>query len=195
MSFSVSRPLPLSDMPAVVLLTPEEAHEIEAARAIFRDYAASLDIDLDFQDFDGELAQLPGEYAEPRGLLLLALVDPANVKEDAGREAPTLRRADGTLAHVAGCCALRPLDSADYANAAEMKRLYVRPGFRGLGLGRQLAEAILDAARSAGYGCVLLDTLDEMESARALYEDLGFAEVPPYYHNPVAGAHYLKVEL
>lgn len=195
MSFSVSRPLPLSDMPAVVLLTPEEAHEIEAARAIFRDYAASLDIDLDFQDFDSELAQLPGEYAEPRGLLLLALVDPANVKEDAGREAPTLRRADGTLAHVAGCCALRPLDSADYANAAEMKRLYVRPGFRGLGLGRQLAEAILDAARSAGYGCVLLDTLDEMESARALYEDLGFAEVPPYYHNPVAGAHYLKVEL
>lgn len=195
MSFSVSRPLPLSDMPAVVLLTPEEAHEIEAARAIFRDYAASLDIDLDFQDFDSELAQLPGEYAEPRGLLLLALVDPANVKEDAGREAPTLRRADGTLAHVAGCCALRPLDSADYANAAEMKRLYVRPGFRGLGLGRQLAEAILDAARSAGYGCVLLDTLDEMESARALYEDLGFAEVPPYYHNPVAGAHYLKVDL
>ena len=195
MSFSVSRPLPLSDMPAVVLLTPEEAHEIEAARAIFRDYAASLDIDLDFQDFDSDLAQLPGEYAEPRGLLLLALVDPANVKEDAGREAPTLRRADGTLAHVAGCCALRPLDSADYANAAEMKRLYVRPGFRGLGLGRQLAEAILDAARSAGYGCVLLDTLDEMESARALYEDLGFAEVPPYYHNPVAGAHYLKVEL
>ena len=117
------------------------------------------------------------------------------MKEEAGRQAPTLKRADGTLAHVAGCCALRPLDSADYANAAEMKRLYVRPGFRGLGLGRQLAEAILDAARSAGYGCVLLDTLDDMESARALYEDLGFAEVPPYYHNPVAGAHYLKVDL
>jgi len=71
----------------------------------------------------------------------------------------------------------------------------VRPGFRGLGLGRQLAEAILDAARGAGYGCVLLDTLDEMESARALYEDLGFAEVPPFYHNPIAGAHYLKVDL
>ncbi len=131
---------------------------------------------------------LPGEYAEPRGTLLLALVDPVNVSEDAGRQAPTLQRADGTLAHVAGCCALRPLDSADYPNAAEMKRLYVRPGFRGLGLGRQLAEAILDAARSAGYGCVLLDTLDDMESARALYEDLGFAEVPPYYHNPIAGA-------
>ncbi|RQO54621.1 GNAT family N-acetyltransferase [Variovorax sp. KBW07] len=195
MSSSVSRPLPLSDMPAVVLLTPEEAHEIDATRAIFRDYAASLGIDLDFQDFDGELAELPGEYAEPRGHLLLALVDPANVKEEAGRRSPTLRRADGTLAHIAGCCALRPLDSVDYANAAEMKRLYVRPGFRGLGLGRQLAEATLDAARGAGYACVLLDTLDDMESARALYEDLGFAEVPPYYHNPVAGAHYLKVEL
>jgi ribosomal protein S18 acetylase RimI-like enzyme len=195
MSSSVSRPLPLSDMPAVVLLTPEEAHEIDATRAIFRDYAASLGIDLDFQDFDGELAELPGEYTEPRGNLLLALVDPANVKEDAGRQSPTLRRADGTLAHIAGCCALRPLDTVDYANAAEMKRLYVRPGFRGLGLGRQLAEATLDAARSAGYACVLLDTLDEMESARALYEDLGFAEVPPYYHNPVAGAHYLKVDL
>ncbi len=76
-----------------------------------------------------------------------------------------------------------------------MKRLYVRPDFRGLGLGRQLAEAILDAARSAGYACVLLDTLDDMESARALYEDLGFVEVPPYYHNPIAGAHYLKADL
>jgi len=193
--FSVSRPLPLSDTPAVVLLVPDEPHEVDAVRAIFRDYADSLAIDLDFQDFDGELAGLPGEYAEPRGTLLLALVDPAHVNEDAGRAAPTLTRADGTIAHVAGCCALRPLDTTDYANAAEMKRLYVRPGFRGLGLGRQLAEAILDAARSAGYACVLLDTLDDMESARALYEDLGFAEVPPYYHNPVAGAHYLKVEL
>ncbi len=195
MSSSVSRPLPLSETPAVVLLTPDEAHELEAARVIFRDYAASLGIDLGFQNFEQELAALPGEYAEPRGTLLLALVDPAHVKDDAGRATPTLVRADGRIAHVAGCCALRPLDSADYVNAAEMKRLYVRPGFRGLGLGRQLAEAILDAARGAGYGCVLLDTLDEMESARALYEDLGFAEVPPFYHNPIAGAHYLKVDL
>jgi hypothetical protein len=95
-----------------VLLTPDEAHEIDAARAIFRDYAASLDIDLEFQDFDSELADLPGEYAEPRGTLLLALVDPANIKEEAGRQAPMLRRADSSLAHVAGCCALRPLDNA-----------------------------------------------------------------------------------
>jgi ribosomal protein S18 acetylase RimI-like enzyme len=96
---------------------------------------------------------------------------------------------------MAGCCALRPLDSSDYANAAEMKRLYVRPAFRGLGLGRQLADAALDAARIAGYGSVLLDTLDDMEIARAMYEDLGFKEIPPYYYNPLAGAHYLKVDL
>jgi ribosomal protein S18 acetylase RimI-like enzyme len=180
-------------MPEIVLLTPDEPHELEAARAIFRDYAASLGIDLGFQNFDDELANLPGDYVEPRGALLLALV---NTIDTAVRvNAQPLQRSNGGLAHVAGCCALRPLDSADYPNAAEMKRLYVRPEFRGVGLGRQLAEAILDAARGAGYACVLLDTLDDMESARALYEDLGFVEVPPYYHNPVAGSHYLKADL
>jgi putative acetyltransferase len=76
-----------------------------------------------------------------------------------------------------------------------MKRLYVRPHFRGLGLGRLLTERILDAARAADYRCVLLDTLDDMEAARALYEDLGFVDIPPYYHNPIAGAHYLKVDI
>ena len=76
-----------------------------------------------------------------------------------------------------------------------MKRLYVRDAFRGMGLGRQLVEAALDAARQAGYASVLLDTLDDMEAARTLYEDLGFVEIPPYYHNPIAGAHYLKVDL
>lgn len=146
---------------------------MQLVREIFRDYAASLSLALDFQDFDHELDNLPGEYAPPRGALVLAMVDGA----------------------LAGCCALRPLDSCDYTNAAEMKRLYVRPAFRGFGLGRQLAEAILDEARRAGYGCVLLDTLDDMEAARALYVDLGFEEIPPYYHNPHAGAHYLKVNL
>ena len=130
-------------------------------------------MDLDFQGFEEELAQLPGDYAAPRGALLLAVIE-----DD-----------------VAGCCALRPLDNVDYPNACEMKRLYVRRAFRGFGLGRQLAEAVLDAARQAGYASVLLDTLDDMESARALYEELGFEEIPPYYHNPVAGAHYLKAEL
>ena len=157
----------------VILRTPSLPHELDAVRTNFREYADSLGIDLHFQNFDAELAQLPGEYAVPRGHLLLAEVDGA----------------------IAGCCALRPLDSADYPNAAEMKRLYVRKAFRGFGLGRELAEAVLDAARQGGYACVLLDTLDEMESARALYTDLGFEEIPPYYHNPVAGAHYLKADI
>lgn len=154
-------------------MTPATAAELEAVRAIFMEYAQALGVDLCFQQFDQELANLPGDYAPPRGALFLAIVDGA----------------------VAGCCALRPLDNADYPNAAEMKRLYVRKAFRNFGLGRQLAEAMLDAAREAGYSCVLLDTLDDMEAARALYVELGFEEIPPYYHNPIAGAHYLKADL
>jgi putative acetyltransferase len=157
----------------IAFLMPQSAQDLAATAEIFREYALGLGVDLCFQDFDAELADLPGDYAPPRGALLLASVDGI----------------------VAGCCALRPLDSSDYVNAAEMKRLYVRPAFRGMGLGRQLADAILDAARIAGYGSVLLDTLDDMEIARAMYEDLGFKEIPPYYHNPLAGAHYLKVDL
>ncbi|PUE38523.1 GNAT family N-acetyltransferase [Limnohabitans sp. Hippo3] len=160
-------------MSTIQLLQPASVADWEATRVIFQEYAASLKVDLCFQGFEDELKALPGYYAEPRGALLLAWVDGA----------------------LAGCCALRPLDSSDYSNAAEMKRLYVRPPFRGLGLGRQLTEGILDAARKSGYSCVLLDTLDDMESARALYEDLGFVEIPPYYHNPYAGAHYLKVDI
>ena len=154
-------------------MTPTSASELNATRDLFREYAEDLGVDLCFQAFDAELAGLPGEYREPRGALLLALV---------GGE-------------LAGCCALRPLDTVDYPNASEMKRLYVRRAFRGFGLGRQLAEAILDAARQRGYASVLLDTLDDMEAARALYEDLGFEDIPPYYHNPIAGAHYLKADL
>ena len=92
------------------------------------------------------------------------------------------------------CCGLRGPVAVDYPNAGEMKRLFVRKPFRRLGLGRQLAEAVLDAARIAGYHCVLPDTLDYMELARALYVDLGFLAIPPYYHSPIAGAHYLKVD-
>jgi ribosomal protein S18 acetylase RimI-like enzyme len=169
--------VPLATAPlntrSIALVTPRSTGELDALRAIFQEYAASLNVDLGFQDFATELATLPADYAEPRGALLLARVDGA----------------------VAGCCALRPMDAADYPNACEMKRLYVRPAFRGLGLGRQLAEAIMEAARMAGYGYVLLDTLDDMEAARALYEDLGFRGIPPYYHNPIAGAHYLLAEL
>jgi len=178
----------------MVIITAEDAHQLDAVRAIFREYAQSLAVDLGFQGFEEELRDLPGDYAEPRGALLLALID---AKPDAAAQAGAsmLTRTGGQRAQVAACCALRPLDSADYPNAAEMKRLFVRPAFRGRGLGRQLAEAALDAARSAGYSCVLLDTLDDMEAARALYEELGFESVPPYYHNPIAGAHYLKCEL
>lgn len=159
--------------PAINIVVPNLPRELAAVAEIFSEYAIGLGVDLCFQDFDAELANLPGDYAAPRGALFTALVD----------------------GKLAGCCALRPLDSADYPNASEMKRLYVRPAYRGLGLGRTLAEVTLDSARSAGYSCILLDTLDEMESARALYEDLGFEEVPPYYHNPIAGAHYLKAQL
>lgn len=160
-------------IPIAELTAPIDSHDIETLRGLIREYAGRLGVDLCFQDIDHELAALPGEYAAPRGAMLLATID----------------------GKPAGCVALRPLDSADYPNAAEMKRLYVRDHYRGSGLGRELAEAALEAAREAGYSCVLLDTLDDMEAARGLYEDLGFHEIPPYYHNPIPGAHYLKCEL
>ena len=169
----------------------DDAAHLSHVRSLFSEYASTLSVDLGFQDFEAELAQLPGDYAPPRGAIWLALIG-ADSQRPAGA---AVQRADGLWAAVAGCCALRPLDTVDHVNAAEMKRLYIRPAFRGLGLGRQLAEAVLDAARHAGYSCVLLDTLDDMEAARALYEELGFVEVPPYYHNPYAGAHYLKAHL
>jgi ribosomal protein S18 acetylase RimI-like enzyme len=165
--------LATAELPVIELITPNTPEQLEAVREIFREYAAGLGVDLCFQGFEQELADLPGAYQAPRGALLLALVDGA----------------------VAGCCALRPLEGDAYADAGEMKRLFVRSAFRGFGLGRQLAEAVLDAARAAGYACVLLDTLDDMEAARALYEDLGFEPVEPYYHNPIPGAHYLKADL
>jgi len=155
------------------LTTPSTPLELNALRGVLREYAASLQVDLCFQGFEEELLNLPGDYAEPRGSLLTAWVD----------------------AQLAGCCGLRPLDTVDYPNACEMKRLYVRPQWRNIGLGRRLAEATLDCARMAGYSCVLLDTLDGMETARAVYHELGFQEIPPYYFNPNVGAHYLKVNL
>jgi ribosomal protein S18 acetylase RimI-like enzyme len=161
------------DAPDIRLVCPDTADLLQAAREIFREYADSLAIDLCFQNFDQELAALPGEYEPPGGCLLLAFVDSA----------------------LAGCGAMRPLPDSDYANACEMKRLYVRPAFRRFGLGRILAQALLDEAQRAGYSQVLLDTLDDMEAARGLYASLGFEEVPPYYFNPIAGAHYLKATL
>jgi ribosomal protein S18 acetylase RimI-like enzyme len=159
-----------SDTTVIAAVTDEH---LDTVRFLFKEYAESIGIDLCFQAFEEELQQLPGDYAAPRGALLIAMAN----------------------GQCAGCCALRPLDSVDYANASEMKRLYVRPSFRGLGIGRLLAEAILERARLADYASILLDTLDDMESARALYEELGFEEIPPYYFNPIAGAHYLKADL
>ena len=159
--------------PCIELLTPATPALLQATREIFVEYAQSLDIDLCFQQFDAELAQLPGEYTPPQGALLLALVD----------------------GQVAGCGAVRPLADVDYANACEMKRLYVRPAYRKFGLGRLLAQALFDRGLQAGYSAMLLDTLDEMEAARGLYASLGFEEIPPYYFNPIAGAHYLKASL
>ena len=159
--------------PIVELLTPATPELLGATRAIFREYAQSLGVDLCFQNFEAELAALPGEYAAPQGALLLALVN----------------------GEVAGCGALRPLPDADYANACEMKRLYVRPAHRQLGLGRLLAQALFDRGRQAGFSAMLLDTLDDMEAARGLYARLGFEEIPPYYFNPIPGAHYLKADL
>src|SRR5205814_4629373 len=161
------------DTPEIRLVTPDTPELLAATREIFREYAHSLDVDLCFQNFEQELAGLPGDYAPPQGSLLLAFVDSA----------------------LAGCGALRGLSDADYANACEMKRLYVRPAFRRFGLGRVLAQALLDEAQRAGYSEVLLDTLDDMEAARGLYASLGFEEVPPYYYNPIPGAHYLKAVL
>ena len=159
--------------PTIELIVPDTLALLDATREIFREYAASLAVDLCFQGFEQELAALPGDYAAPHGLLLLAFVDGA----------------------LAGCGGFRPLPDSDHANACEMKRLYVRRAFRRFGLGRILAQSLMDHATQAGHSSMLLDTLDEMEAARGLYESLGFVEVPPYYFNPIPGAHYLKAEL
>lgn len=159
--------------PAISLIAPDSADDWDSTRQILREYAASLDVDLCFQEFELELRALPGQYEAPGGAMLLALVD----------------------GQVAGCGGFRPLLDVDYANACEMKRLFVRPAFRGFGLGRLLAQGLIDSATQAGYSAMLLDTFDDMESARSLYDSLGFEPVPPYYFNPIPGAHYLKVDL
>jgi putative acetyltransferase len=159
--------------PRIELFEPQGAAWLDATREIFREYAQGLGVDLAFQNFEAELASLPGDYAPPAGVLLLALVDN----------------------QLAACGAFRPLADVDYPNACEMKRLYVRRAYRRFGLGRTLAQALIDRATQAGHSTMLLDTLDDMEVARSLYGSLGFEEIPPYYFNPIAGAHYLKVDL
>ena len=147
----------------------ELPRDLEAVRALFAEYAESLGVDLGFQGFEREVAELPGKYAPPAGRLLLAW----------SSERPV------------GSIALRPLDGA----TCEMKRLYVRPEARGERLGRRLVERLLEEARQAGYARICLDTLPMMASAQSLYESLGFVPIEPYIFNPIPGTKFLALDL
>jgi ribosomal protein S18 acetylase RimI-like enzyme len=160
-------------LPQVELRRAESATDLGEAATLFREYAATLGVDLCFQNFDAEVASLPGAYGPEAGCLLLAFVS----------------------GELGGCGAFRPFTGAGHSGACEMKRLYVRPMFRRYGLGRLLAEALLTAARRAGYASMLLDTLGSMAAAQQLYASLGFAEIAPYYRNPFPDVHYLKAHL
>ena len=143
--------------------------EIDEIRELFLEYSASLDFNLDFQNFEHEIKNLPGEYSAPDGKLYLALY----------KNKP------------AGCIALRKIDN-DYC---EMKRLYVRPKFRRLKIGKALTEIIIQEAKKTGYKFMRLDTVPTMSSARKLYQEFGFKEIPPYRYNPVEGAVYMELDL
>lgn len=142
---------------------------IDDVKTLFAEYASSLGIDLEYQNFGDEFASLPGKYARPSGRLYLALVDGS----------------------PAGCIAMRKID----AECAEMKRLYVRPGFRGAKLGLALVERVIAAAREIGCRALVLDTLSTMRRAQELYRGLGFVETDAYYDCPVAGTVFLRLEL
>jgi ribosomal protein S18 acetylase RimI-like enzyme len=145
--------------------------DLESIRGLFREYEAEIGVDLCFQGFEKELADLPGAYAPPRGRLLIA------------------KSADAAI----GCVGLRPLKS--HATICEMKRLYVRPSHRSTGLGRQLVERIIMEACEAGYVAMRLDTLLTMTAAQDLYRRMGFRDIPAYYPNPLPGVVYLELEL
>ncbi len=148
-----------------MIIRPAAISDLDEIRAILREYAAWLEVDLCFQNFERELEELPGDYAPPRGRLLIA--------------------AGG------GCVALRPIDE----ETCEMKRLYVRPEHRGSGLGRRLALAIIEEARAIGYRRMRLDTMPKMGSAQGLYASLGFRDIAAYRYNPEPGARFLELDL
>jgi len=156
--------------PDSVVLAPVDTPELSAvARDLFREYALAIGTDLEYQGFASELAALPAPYVSPHGALFIAYVD----------------------GEVAGCAALRPLGNG----AGEMKRLYVRPRYRKLGLGNQLIEAIIGVARRASLQILRLDTLPSMTRAQALYRKLGFVETPPYHDKYLAGTRFFALEL
>ena len=156
-------------MEPIEILQAETADHLREARLLFEEYAASLGFDLGFQDFEAELAGLPGVYAPPRGRLLLAFHD----------------------GQPAGCVALREIEEG----VCEMKRLYVRPDFQGLRIGRALVEGVIAEAREIGYSRMRLDTVPSMDRARGLYRALGFREIPPYRFNPIPGTAFLELRL
>ncbi len=165
---------PAAEIRAAATTGEGGAEDMATIRALFLEYRDWLQVDLCFQDFEAELATLPGDYAPPHGGLWLA-------------------RVDGELA---GCIGFRPHQGPRAGEAAcEMKRLWLRPAYRRLGLGRRLAETCVEAARAAGYRTLCLDTLSFMDAARALYADLGFHEIPAYYDNPLDDVRYLELDL
>jgi ribosomal protein S18 acetylase RimI-like enzyme len=151
------------------IVRAETSEQLEQARVLFQEYAASLGFELDFQDFDSELARFPGEYSSPTGCILLAVTDGKPI----------------------GCVAVRALDRG----TCEMKRLYVAPAFRGRSMGRALAKRVAEEARRLGYERMRLDTVPSMKAAIRLYESLGFAQTPPYRHNPIEGASFMELAL
>jgi putative acetyltransferase len=164
------------------IVSADNKEAVHQVSALFREYAEALGVDLSFQNFERELAELPGEYAPPHGALLLAFDEASPASSVPGSPA---------LFAVAGCVALRKIDR----DICEMKRLYVRGAFRGRGMGRALALAIMDTARTTGYRAMRLDTLPQMGEAQALYSSLGFRDIPPYRFNPISGSRFLEIAL
>jgi putative acetyltransferase len=155
--------------PEIELRQADSPERLALVRGLFREYAEAIGTDLEYQGFSAELAALPEPYVPPNGALLIA---------QAGSD-------------VAGCAGLRRLDSG----VAEMKRLYVRPAYRSSGLGKRLVEAVIQAARQAGYHELRLDTLPSMSSAQALYDRLGFHEIPPYNDRYLPGTRFYSLPL